>query len=421
MKWALLCFILLSAITWYYLPKEIVRYVHYAEKYSVKNIHKNSGLKRFLLARAHDLTKLVPKQKSFPEEHITYLFNHHRWYENTKIPTLKISVNSLSQLREVIRSYEGEAITIELEDGIYRLNKSAFRINPNDSMAFLVIRAKNRHRAIIEVNHQVGFEIKRANVQLDGLKFLGVCDSDSRCEHALHIFGDADNLSIVNNEFVNFNAAIKSNGFKLKGEPREFPDAAIVSNNRFYNQWQRLTSSPVTPIDVVGGNYWSVTHNFIADFSKDKGYKIAYGAFLKGGGENGQIHNNIIACQWKVPYSSVLDARVGLSLGGGGTGRSVCQSDDCEFEHKNGSIENNVVVNCENDVSIYLNNTRQSKVLDNLLVNSIGIDISVKDIGAEILNNRMHGSIYDKSDALHLDMKRQNKHLGLFDIGIEEP
>jgi hypothetical protein len=421
MKWALLCLISLSAITWYYLPKEIVRYVHYAEKYSAKNANKNSGLKRFLLLRLHELAKLVPKQKSFPEEHITYLFNHHRWYESTNLPALKISVNSLAQLNDVISSNKDKDVIIELEDGTYRLNDSAFRINSNDTMNLLVIRAKNRHAAIIEVGYRVGFEIKRANVQLDGLKFMGVCDSDSHCEHALHIFGDADNLTIVNNEFVNFNAAIKSNGFEDKGQSRQFPDGVVVSNNLFYNQWRRLTNTPVTPIDVVGGNYWSIKHNFIADFSKDKGYKIAYGAFLKGGGENGQMHNNIIACQWKVPYSSVLDARVGLSLGGGGTGRDFCQSDACEYEHKTGSIRNNMVVNCENDVSIYLNNTIQSGVADNLLVNSLGIDISPKDIGAEIFNNKMHGSIYDKSDSLHVDMKDQNMHLGLFDIGIEEP
>lgn len=60
---------------------------------------------------------------------------------------------------------------------------------------------------------------------------------------------------ISNSDFVNFNAAIKSNGFTDKNSSkREFPDFAQITNNRIYNETARNSSVPVTPIDVVGGD-----------------------------------------------------------------------------------------------------------------------------------------------------------------------
>ena len=202
--------------------------------------------------------------------------------------------------------------------------------------------------------------------------------------------------------FINFNSHIKSNGVKDKNGKIVFPSNVTVIHNNFYNEWKRVTDSPTTPIDVVGGDNWKIIDNFIADFGRTgrqgKG-GVSYGAFLKGAGTNGLMQGNLVACSWRVPYSSTKDIRVGLSLGGGGTNKNFCADSACDFEHDKGTIRENSIINCPNDVGIYLNKAKNTEVFNNRLVNTLGIDVRYPISNARIYNNMHDGRIRARDGA----------------------
>jgi hypothetical protein len=197
---------------------------------------------------------------------------------------------------------------------------------------------------------------------------------------------------ISNNIFENFNAHIKSNGTVVEGK-REFPDNIIIEYNQFINTWHRDTATPVTPIDVVGGDNWQINHNFITDFAKLKGNKVAYGAFLKGGGNNGKLHNNLVICEWRLKSVSKADVRIGLSLGGGGTANKQCVNGFCEYEHKSGDVRGNTILNCTNDVGLYLNKAKSTIVSNNTILATLGIQVSFKPSSAVFTENIIDGTI----------------------------
>lgn len=388
--------ILIFAVLFSVYQSEIIRYTQYAKKYSAINIAKNQGWKRSTLELVSSALDFVPTPRQIPSSQISAYFD--------EFPRLSIEypsyhkeyINNVESLILALQNVTQDTI-LELAPGEYDLGKDKTII---DLKHRVWLTAINKQEAVIKVNANVGFEIRSSNFTIDGIRFEGDCDIDSRCEHALHITGDTNNLLIINNDFVNFNAAIKSNGlFYKEQQQRLFPDGVTVSNNRFYNQWVRQTKNSVTPIDVVGGDNWRIENNFIADFAKSAGNKVTFGAFLKGAGRFGRITDNVVACRWKVDYYSVLDARVGLSLGGGGTGRDLCQQAECEYEHSSGVIERNVVFNCANEVSIYLNRTESSTVTNNLLFNTVGIDVSKGNVNALINDNQFHGIVMDKSSS----------------------
>src|SRR3954454_1043109 len=174
-----------------------------------------------------------------------------------------------------------------------------------------------------------------------GLVMEGVCESDSSCEHAFHIVAGAHGTVVRDSTLRDFNAAIKGNG-DLVGATRVYPIDVLIEGNRIYNRRARDTTSPVTAIDVVGGDRWTLRGNYIADIggvSPPKGY---YQAFLKGNGSGGVIERNLVVCS-KRHASGV---RLGLSLGGGTTGAGLCQEGTCATEHRDGTIRNNVVMSC---------------------------------------------------------------------------
>lgn len=225
--------------------------------------------------------------------------------------------------------------------------------------------------ARINVYSEVGLKLLHSHWVISGLTFDGVCGKHVECEHAIQIVGSVKDIKITNNRFENFNAHIKSNGLKQSvGASPQFPSSVLISGNYLTNDSIRDTENPVTPIDIVGGNDFTVTGNYIADFAKAHGNKIAYGAFMKGGGRNGVFSNNLVVCSDKLAVNNLNDVRIGLSFGGGTTGLSVCQSTNCEKEHYNGKVIQNTIVNCSYSPAIYLNKVAYSTLLNNRLINS---------------------------------------------------
>jgi hypothetical protein len=208
----------------------------------------------------------------------------------------------------------------------------------------------------------------------------------SLTDHGFHIVGAASHVTIRHNFLHDLNAMVKGNG---EGSPVVFPNDVTIEDNVLLDTVPRQGSAPVTPIDVVGGKRWVVRNNFIADFGKTGGNGISYGAFLKGNSTDGLFEHNLVLCEWRT-HGGV---RIGLSLGGGGTGEGLCDGGSCATEHRNGIIRSNIVANCPEDVGIYLNKAQNTKVLNNTLFDTNGIDVRFPVSSAQIDGNIISGGV----------------------------
>jgi hypothetical protein len=391
---------IISANIWH---AEVFIFKNNVQKYTALNIHQNTGIHRKILTFLQAVSTYLPSYPTISKAEISEVFGGQYNVQHSKVGDQKV-VNNVVELKEAIATaIPGDVIM--LADGEYEFEGKALNLgNPKyllQSDLPIVITSLNFRKSKIRVNSSVGFKITYKNWIISDIVFEGVCDSDARCEHAIHIVGDADNLQILGNDFVNFNAAIKSNGIDAAGDSeRLFPDFVFIQSNRFYNQWPRETTAPVTPIDVVGGEFWTVANNFIADFSRNNGRKsnYTYGAFLKGDSKHGIFNSNFVACAWQVPYFSALDQRVGISFGGGGTGDQFCASGLCEQEHKDGLISDNVIVNCTQSASIYVNDSKHVEIANNVLIGSAGIEIS-RSSDISVKGNSINGKLRKRNES----------------------
>lgn len=233
-----------------------------------------------------------------------------------------------------------------------------------------------------------GFKVSAAHWQFEGLDVEGACATDSNCEHAFHVFGNAEFLLLRDNVLRDFNAQIKSNGVSVNGS-YVYPDDVVIEFNLFYDTRARNTANPVTKIDVVGGRRWTVRGNTIRDYQKLGGDGVSYAAFLKGNSRDGVFERNLVRCSQLFSGGT----RLGLSLGGGGTGpNSICEDGTCTPEHQNGLLRNNIVLSC-NDVGIYLNRAANTRIQHNTLYATSGIDVRYAESTAEIRNNLLSSGI----------------------------
>lgn len=276
--------------------------------------------------------------------------------------------------------------------GRYRITKSA-KLEANGTKDLPIIIAPSRAgKVVIEVDTEIGFKITGANWIVENLEFVGVCEKHGTCEHAMQIVGKADGTIVRNNSMIDFNAAIKGNGTIIDNR-QYFPDNVLIEKNKIYNRTPRQTRNPVVPIDVVGGRFWIIRENFLADFQKVQGNGVSMAAFLKGNSDNGLFERNLVMCEWKHKGG----VRLGLSLGGGGTTNpKFCQGHSCKIEHYKGTIRSNVIMNCPSDVGLYLNDAANTTVVNNTIINTLGIDVRFNGSFATIANNIVHGRIKER-------------------------
>ena len=128
-----------------------------------------------------------------------------------------------------------------------------------------------------------------------------------------------------------------------------------------------------------------------------------YGIFLKGGGKNGIIRNNLVACEWRLPHYSKLDARVGISIGGGSTENQFCPSNDCSIEHHSGQVIDNTIVNCTNDSAIYINKGANIHIEQNKIVSSLGIEARFPQTSLSMVDNEYEGFVLLRDGARLVD------------------
>jgi hypothetical protein len=300
--------------------------------------------------------------------------------------------------RAVANAQAGEVIT--LLPGTYRFRERAIDADrPGRPDAPIVVRAAMPGSVRIEFEQVEGFRVSAPWWRFENLEIHGVCADDTYCEHAFHVVGAGRHFASVNNAIADFNAH-----FKINGAGADFPDDGLIESNTLYNTHARRTGNPVVPIDLVAASRWQIRANIIKDFIKLEGNQVSYGAFAKGAGSANVFERNVVWCEDRL--RGQVGQRVGLSLGGGGTGAEYCRDRKCITEQQGGIVRANLIAACS-DVGIYLNSAADSRVDDNTLVDTSGIDVRFATSSARLDGNLVDGAIRSRDGALlHLGDNR---------------
>src|SRR3546814_11478006 len=73
------------------------------------------------------------------------------------------------------------------------------------------------------------------------------------------------------------------------------------------------------------------------------------------------------------------------------------RNNSCTNEHYDGVARSNVIIDCPNDVGIYLNKSKGTLIHNNALINTRGIDVRFAGTSALIVNNVIDGRILARS------------------------
>jgi MYXO-CTERM domain-containing protein len=317
----------------------------------------------------------------------------------------EVNVATTSELTTAIgAAMAGDVIV--LANGTYTISSKVSCSKVGTEPAPIVVKAANPLLAKIEFDTVEGFAITGAYWTFDGLDIGGVCAVDSDCEHAFHVSGAAHGFTLKNSRVHDFNAQLKVNASEIDGT-FVMPHKGLIEGNELFDSRARNTSNPTTKLNIDTGDDWVVRANIIRDFHKGAGDSISYGAFMKSGGKRGTFERNLVMCS----RDTTGGVRIGLSFGGGGTGPQFCApafdpSVPCSVEHEGGVIRNNIIVNCS-DVGIYLNKSKDTKVLHNTLIGTNGVDFrfgtSSGEARANVLTSKIRirdGGMFTGSDNL---------------------
>lgn len=284
--------------------------------------------------------------------------------------------------------------TITFAPGVYRVRKLEAR-RPGVKGAPIVVRAAQPGSVTIEFDGGEGFLVAAPYWRFENLTIRGVCKVHTHCEHAFHVTGRGQGFAALNNTISDFNAH-----FKINGDRHGFPDDGLIVQNSLSNGTVRKTSKPVTPIDLVAGSGWVIRGNLITDFVKEGGDGVSYGAFAKGAAAGTLFERNVIVCEHLLRGHP--GQRVGLSFGGGGSGKPYCRDGRCDVEHAKGTMRANLVVSCS-DAAIYVNRGADSRILDNTLLDTAGVQVRFAESSARLDGNLVDGGLVAR-DGGRLDL-----------------
>lgn len=288
---------------------------------------------------------------------------------------------------------------IVLAAGVYALSGASCAAEGTE-VSPIVVRAAAPQMAVIELDGLEGFRVSGAHWHFEDLEIRGVCATDPECEHAFHVTGGAVGFWLRNSRVLDFNAQLKVNAEPNPDGGYLIPHGGLVEGNELRDTSPRETDSPVTKLNIDTGDDWVVRGNVIADFHKNGGNGVSYGAFMKSGGRRGLFERNLVLCSELVDTGGT---RIGLSFGGGGTGAAYCApafdpNVPCDPEHTDGVLRNNVIVNCS-DVGVYLNLAADTQVLFNTLIGTAGIDFRFASTSGVADGNLLSGVIRARDGA----------------------
>jgi parallel beta-helix repeat protein len=243
----------------------------------------------------------------------------------------------------------------------------------------------------LEFDMTEGFRVSEPYWSFENLRIRGVCNRHSDCEHAFHVVGRAHHFVARHNDVSDFNAHLKING-----DNKSFPDDGLIEANTLSNSSIRDTDNPVTPIDLVAANRWTIRSNSISDFAKSGSDRVSYGAFAKGGGEGNVFERNLVICEHLI--KGAPGQRIGISLGGGGSEQEFCRDARCITEQDGSTIRSNLVMSCSDD-GIYINRSAISHVEHNTLIDTGGISVRFAESSAELEGNLVDGIIRRRDGA----------------------
>lgn len=291
----------------------------------------------------------------------------------------------------IAQARAGDVITFS--PGSYRFRGQPVIVNrPGTQNARIIVRAAQPGTVNLELDNSEGFLVAAPYWTFENLVIRGVCKSHGSCEHAFHVVGDAHHFIARNNTIIDFNSH-----FKINGVDDKMPDDGIIEGNTLTNSSVRQTGNPVTPIDLVAASRWVMRRNLITDFIKGQANRISFGAFAKGAGADNRFEQNIVICENLL--KGAPGYRVGLSLGGGGTGRNYCRDHRCILEQERGVIESNLIASCSDD-GIYVNRSAGSRIFHNTLVDTGGIVVRFPESSADIEGNLVDGNIRSRDEGI---------------------
>lgn len=291
------------------------------------------------------------------------------------------NAEDLAQAMRIARAGQ----SIELLPGRYDIHRRLDTEAAGTAESPITVRSARAGEVTLHSYVAEAINVSQPHWLFENLDFKGVCEEDSTCDHAFHIVGEARHTTLRNNRMVDFNAHIKING-----ENGAWPDEGLFQFNTLVNTRSRDTTHPVTFFDLVGASGWRVEDNLLARFIKQHSNKVSYGIFMKGNSQGGIIERNLVIC---APDDiSQPGVRVGISLGGGGTGESMCRDENCRFEHRFARVVNNIVAHC-NDSGIDVFKSADILIAHNTLINTSGIDVRGPQSSARVAGNLFEGSL----------------------------
>ncbi len=307
-----------------------------------------------------------------------------------------IVVASSGEARTAINRAEAGAV-ITFLPGTYRFSGSSIAVTrAGTASSPVTVQAARAGTVTLEFDLVEGFHVSAPYWSFENLTIRGVCSDHSNCEHAFHVVGKGSHFSARNNTIVDFNAH-----FKINGSEGQFPDRGSIEGNTLTNSGVRRTANPVTPIDLVAASHWIMRNNLITDFAKAGSDQISYGGFAKGAGADNRFEKNVILCEHRL--QGVAGRRVGLSLGGGGTSPAVCRDRRCIVEQENSVLQANLIAFCSDD-GIYVNRAASSRIVDNTLIDTAGIEVRFPESSAEVQGNLVDGVIRSRDGGVLHDI-----------------
>ena len=298
---------------------------------------------------------------------------------------------------------------IILAPGTYRFDGKLAVERPGSPSQRIVLRALQPGAVLIEFDTVEGFVVKAPWWTFENLTIRGVCKRHDDCEHAFHVAGAASDFVARNNVISDFNAH-----FKINGSDGRFPDRGLIEGNTLSNATVRDTGNPVVPVDLVAASGWTIRRNLISDFIKGGGNQVSYGGFAKGGGSANIFEQNIVWCERHL--HGAAGQRVGLSLGGGATGRPFCRDGRCIVEQEGSAIRANLIASCSDD-GIYLNSAARSSIVHNSLIDTSGISVRFAGSSADVEGNLVDGAIRSRNDGVLRAVDNRETPIALLYLG----